>query len=88
MFSSCPWGVEGKSDVFCYECYELLLHNPVFLKEDLERFALLVKKRGFKEKVKTESTKKLAGRIDLLHEVIANGLASCLVDVDRRQSGE
>lgn len=88
VFSSCPWGVEGKSAVFCYECHELLVHNPVFLEEDLKRFALLVQKRGFKEEIKTESTEKLAGRIDLLHEVIAQGLASCLADVDRRQRGE
>jgi len=25
----CPWEYERKSDVFCHECHELLLHNPV-----------------------------------------------------------
>src|SRR5271165_6323198 len=35
---SSPWGDERQSDIFCYECHELLLHNPVHLREDIDRF--------------------------------------------------
>src|SRR5580765_5408156 len=34
IFAKCPWGIEGLSDVFCYECHEELLHNPVLLPDD------------------------------------------------------
>ena len=89
LFEPCPWGVEGKSAVFCYDCHELLLHNPVFLPEDLEAFARLVRDRQLDEPVKTEDTAKLAGRIQLLHEVIRRGIASCLGDAGgRRRSGK
>jgi hypothetical protein len=76
MFSSCPWDYEGKSVIFCYECHEELLHNPVLLPDDISRFAELVKKRGFSEDEKTESRSPIAGRVKLLHEVIAFGLAA------------
>jgi hypothetical protein len=74
IFTECPWRVEGITAVFCYECHEELLHNPVLLASDIERFARLVKQRGFAEDQKTESRTKLAGRIQLLHEVIAAGI--------------
>jgi len=74
IFETCPWGLEGKTDFFCYECHELLLHNPVLLPEDIERFAALVRQRGLSENAKTESGEKLARRINLLNEVIATGL--------------
>lgn len=62
--------------MFCYECHEELVHNPVLLPEDVARFAELVKQRGLSELVKTESRKPIAGRVALFHEVIARGLAS------------
>src|SRR5438034_11356030 len=34
LFNACPWGREGESEVFCYECHEELLHNPVLLPWD------------------------------------------------------
>lgn len=80
IFASCPWGHEGESVVFCYECHEELVHNPVLLPEDISRFAELVKQRGFTEKAKTESREAIAGRVALLHEVIACGLATLLVN--------
>ena len=83
MFPSCPWGHEGESVVFCYECHEELVHNPVFLPEDVARFAELVKQRGLSEKMKTESREPIAGRIALFHEIIARGLAAL-----RNESGE
>jgi hypothetical protein len=74
VFSSCPWGVEGQSAVFCYECHEELLHNPVLLPEDIARFAALVKARGLAEDTKTADRSRFAGRVRLLHEVIAKGI--------------
>lgn len=87
LFPSCPWGVEGLTALFCYDCHELLIHNPVFLPEDLEGFAALVRARHLDEAVKTEATNKLAGRIKLLQDVISKGIASCLADTDRNPKG-
>ena len=60
--------------VFCYECHEELLHNPVFLPEDIVRFANVVKARRLGETTKKEDRAKIAGRIRLLNEVIKAGL--------------
>jgi hypothetical protein len=78
MFPACPWGHERESVVFCYECHEELVHNPVLLPEDISRFAELVKQRGLAEEVKPDSRELIAGRVALFHEVIACGLASLL----------
>jgi hypothetical protein len=80
LFPSCPWGVEGQTAVFCYDCHELLIHNPVFLPDDLKRFASLVRAKQLDETVKTKATDKLAGRIKLLQEVISKGLTAFLGD--------
>jgi hypothetical protein len=74
VFDSCPWRFEGKSEIFCYECHEELLHNPVLLPEDMKLFAELVRVRNLSEDLKTGDRIKIAGRIALLHEVIAEGL--------------
>jgi hypothetical protein len=74
VFQSCPWGYEGQTAVFCYECHEELLHNPVLLPEDIARFASLVKQLGLSEEQKTSDRSKLGGRIRLLHEALARGL--------------
>ena len=76
LFNACPWGREGESEVFCYECHEELLHNPVLLPGDVSALAELVRTRGLSEMVKTEDRSKIAGRVILLHEVIARGLKS------------
>ena len=60
--------------MFCYECHEELLHNPVFLPGNVQAFANLVTARNLNENQKTEDRKKIAGRIKLLHEVIEAGL--------------
>jgi hypothetical protein len=78
IFLPCQCGVEGQSVVLCYECHEELIHNPVFLPEDIVQFATLVRQEGLSEETKTESRKKIAGRVVLLHKVIARGLASLL----------
>jgi len=74
MFKVCPWGHEGESELFCYECHEELLHNPILLPEDVTRLASLVKKRNLSEDVKTEDRARIAGRIALFHDAIALGL--------------
>src|SRR4030042_5023551 len=74
VFEECPWGVEGQTAVFCYDCHEELLHNPVFLPVDIARLADLVKQRRLDEDIKTESKDKIAGRIKLFHEIIQRGL--------------
>lgn len=76
VFQTCPWDHEGETAVFCYECHEELLHNPVLLQEDINRLAYLVKQRGLNEEEKTADRSKLGGRIKLLHEALARGLQS------------
>ena len=78
IFENCPWGLKGRTGEFCYECHEVLLHNPVFLPADIEGFADLVEQRGLKESQKPESKEKIAGRIELLHEVINKGIEALL----------
>ncbi len=82
MFSTCPWGHEGETVAFCYECHEELVHNPVLLPEDIARFAELVRRRGFSEEEKTENRELIAGRVALLHEVISLGLATLLIRME------
>jgi hypothetical protein len=66
--------MEGKGDVFCYECHEELLHNPVFLPDGIEKFGRLVRSRGLSEETKTASRDRIGARIKLLQEVIARGI--------------
>lgn len=60
--------------VYCYECPEELLHNPILLPEDVKNFSKLVRKRGYDEVEKPEHRVQIAGRIKLLHEIIEAGL--------------
>lgn len=76
IYRECPWGLEGQSAVYCYDCHELLLHNPVLSPSDVDAFAALVRARGFDEEVKSDDLTKLAGRIKLLQEVISAGLVA------------
>ena len=80
VFVTCPWDVEGKAAVFCYECHEELVHNPVLLPKDLERLAALVRNRGLDEDAKTADRRKIGERVKLLHEAIARGLAAMLAE--------
>ena len=88
VFSTCPWQVEGQSAVFCYECHEELLHNPVFLPEDIAALARLVKARGLSEDQKGDDRRPLAGRVLLLHEVIAAGLEAIAKKQSKSESGD
>ena len=76
VFAECPWGPEKEAGLFCYECHELLLHNPVLLPTDVRRFSALVVKHQLSEDEKPDDYQLIAGRIKLFHEVIARGLAS------------
>jgi len=78
VFSKCPWEHEGESAVFCYECHEELLHNPVLLPEDVKQFSELVKLCGFSEEEKGGSRQFIAERIKLFHEVIVYGIRAAL----------
>jgi hypothetical protein len=84
IFQQCPWDLEGEIALFCYECHEELIHNPVFLPGDIVGFAELVRCHDLNEDQKTESREKLAGRIKLLHEVIQTGIQTLLRDVPNR----
>lgn len=74
LFATCPWGLEGQSAIYCYECHEELLHNPVLTPSDLTRFRRLVEARGLSEWQKTEDRQALGERIKLFHEVVEAGL--------------
>lgn len=74
----CPGDLEGKTVVLCYDCHEELIQNPVFLSKDIEKFKKLVKFRKLAENEKPEDKKKLAGRIELLNEVIEAGIEKLL----------
>jgi hypothetical protein len=76
IFVTCPWDHEGRKGIFCYECHEELLHNPILLPRDIAKFARFVKLRGLSETRKRVGRSRIAGRIILLHEVIARGLDS------------
>jgi hypothetical protein len=76
VFKACPWGQEKEHNVFCYDCHEVVLHNPVLLLEDVQRFADIVRQRGLSEDQKTDDFSKIGGRIEILHEAIARGLKS------------
>ena len=86
IFSSCPWGHERETALFCYECREELLHNPVLLPADIATFAALVKQLGLTEEQKTSDRSKLGGRVELLHEALARGLASLAEEQAARAS--
>lgn len=78
IFKRTPWPTDRKSDDFCYECHEELLHNPVLLPDDIRGFAELVRLRGLKEVKKPKKRDKIARRIMLLHQVIEAGIKALL----------
>ena len=76
IFKTCPWNAEHESGLFCYECHEELLHNPVLLKQDIQQFSHLVAARGLAEERKSGNRDLLGQRIRLFHAVIVAGLAA------------
>ena len=80
VFDACPWGYEGEAAIFCYECHEELLHNPVLLPEDIAAFSDIVRNRDLEENHKPGNRQKIAGRIKLFHEIISKGLAAVAIN--------
>ena len=78
VFANNPWELKSQTGEFWYDCHEELLHNPVFLPEDIDRFSELVRRRRLNEGSKTENREKLAGRIKLLHEIFQRGIEELL----------
>lgn len=74
IFELCPWDQEGITKVFCYECHEELLHNPVLLEQDVQSFNGLIRQRGLMEETKTDDRRKSAARVRLFHDVLVEGL--------------
>jgi hypothetical protein len=84
LFDVCPWGLEGQGIVLCYECHEELIHNPVFLPEDIANLQRLVQLRDLAETGKSEDRSRIAGRVRLLNEALALGLRE-LVEQELKQ---
>jgi hypothetical protein len=79
VFETCPWGHERETGVFCCECHETLLHDPVMLPEDINDFSELVLRRGLSEgDSKSDWFEKIGKRIELFREVISQRLAVLL----------
>jgi hypothetical protein len=76
IFETCPWQMERETGLFCYECHEELLHNPVLLPGDVTKFAALVRCGRLSEKSKSNDRKKIAGRIRLFQKVIQLGIVT------------
>jgi hypothetical protein len=76
IFKTCPWSLEGQTAVYCYECHEELLHNPVLTLHDVSRLRRLIAERGLSEDKKPLDRERIAGRIRPLHDVIDAGLAA------------
>ena len=84
IFTQCPWALKSKTAIFCYECHEELLHNPVFLPGDIQCLSELVQLRRLSETQKTFTRETIAGRIKLLHEIITKGIQE-LLEVEREK---
>ena len=86
IFPEDSYGIEGQTGVFCYECHEEILHNPIFLPEDIEKMAEIIRLNDLDEDDKDESREKLAGRIRLLREIIVRGLDVVFEEARRNKS--
>ena len=76
IFKKPPFPLEKDWGTFCFECHEEVLHNVVFLPEDIAALSELLKNRGLSERKKPSHRQKVVGRIRLLHEVVRAGLDS------------
>ena len=81
IFNEYPreWDNSKRHDEFCFECHEELLHNPVFLYKDIEKFRKLVCLRRLNEVNKPANKRKIGERVKLLHEVVERGLEALLI---------
>jgi hypothetical protein len=87
MFPQCPWGFERETALFCYECHELLIHNPTFLPADIKAFAELVRARGLHETRKPSHRRKIAGRVRLFQEIVSAGIHQLLATARSTNEG-
>ncbi len=85
IFKECPWNFERETAILCYECHEELLHNPVFLPNDIRLFSEIIKARNLNELEKGEDRSQIAGRIKLLHETIEKGLKVLSGEINNEQ---
>jgi hypothetical protein len=53
------------SRLVCYECHEVILHNPVLSEDQVDQLAVLFRGKSFED------------RVVILNSVIAKGLAAC-----------
>lgn len=74
VFTEDPWDAEGESTLMCAECRDQLLGQPVLLAWDLALLSSLIRQAGLSEEQRTSDRSKMAGRVQLFHEVIARGL--------------
>jgi len=80
IFNKNYYKYTGKTEIFCYECHEELLHNPIFLPKDIDKFAMLIRRKrcGEGNQGKILKREKIGQRIMLLHKVISKGLDELL----------
>jgi len=78
IFLKYPYNIEKRYVLYCYECHEELIHNPVLLPDDIKRLNELMRIRGLTEKTKNYSRKKIAERIMLFHEALHLGIKNLL----------
>lgn len=86
IFQRDPWGMEGKTGIFCYDCGEVLLHNPVLLPEEISELSELYRLNNLTEDNKEDDMHKYRERIKLFHEVIQKGLDILLTEA-RKKAG-
>ena len=84
VFDKDPWGIEGKTGIFCYDCGEVLLHNPVLLPKDISKLSEIYRLNGVNEDEKESNMKKYRERIRLFHYTIQKGLDSLLKETKEK----
>ena len=84
IFQKDPWGMEGKTGIFCYDCGEVLLHNPVLLPEDISKLSELYRLKNVNEDDKADNMLKYRERITLFHEIMQKGLDMVLTEAKKK----
>ena len=84
IFQKDPWGMEGKTGIFCYDCGEVLLHNPVLLPEDISKLSELYRLKNVNEGDKADNMLKYRERIKLFHEIMQKGLDMVLTEAKKK----
>ena len=74
IFTKCPWSLEKATELFCFDCHEVMLHNPVFTRENIQTLRQIIHKHNLNEDEKEKGYTKVKERIKLLQTVIEEGL--------------